>query len=230
MATVANVPGLDRDRLCAVAEALGRFALEHCNESSVEGLFVRRPHSRRMACMRSFTQFFEYESLLQIEAAWSRWHGCDDLIILKTHEGHDMKYSYKLQQGLSPAELFFWIVVDKTLQQLGGSDVATAFAIVAGQPIIPTRAKVGGATRGTSIASVVSRRILNIDLKMRLPMITGSSIRGLRIALTKNLGAFVGRSVPVVGWVIVANDVVQIFFKSVLTYNSMVSPEDRLVS
>ena len=88
----------------------------------------------------------------------------------------------------------------------------------------------GGATRGTSIASVVSRRILNIDLKMRLPMITGSSIRGLRIALTKNLGAFVGRSVPVVGWVIVANDVVQIFFKSVLTYNSMVSPEDRLVS
>lgn len=30
-----------------------------------------------------------------------------------------MEYSYKLQQGLSPAELFFWIVVDKTLEQLG---------------------------------------------------------------------------------------------------------------
>ena len=99
-----------------------------------------------------------------------------------------MEYSYELQQGLSPAELFFWIVVDKTLEQLGASDVAAAFAVVAGQPIIPTKAKVGGATRGTSIASVVSRKVLNIDLKTRLPMITGSSIKNLRIAFTKNLG------------------------------------------
>lgn len=137
-------------------------------------------------------------------------------------------YHYKQQANLSCSELFFWIVVDKTLEQLGVQDIGAVFAILAGQPIIPTRAKVGGATKGTSIASVVSRQILNHDLKIRLPMLTGSSIKTLRIALTKNLGAFVGRTVPVVGWVILANDAMWIMWNSVTTYNAIASPEDRI--
>ncbi|MDD5366637.1 MAG: hypothetical protein PHR30_14965 [Gallionellaceae bacterium] len=137
-------------------------------------------------------------------------------------------YYYNQQANLSCSELFFWIAVDKTMEQLGVKDVGAVFAILAGQPIIPTRAKVAGATKGTSVASIVSRRILNYDLKVRLPMLTGASIKTLRIALTKNLGAFVGRSVPVVGWLIVANDVVRITWNTVTTYNAMVSPEDRL--
>jgi hypothetical protein len=137
-------------------------------------------------------------------------------------------YSYNQQFNLSGAELFFWITVDKTLEQLGVEDIGAVVAILAGQPIIPTRAKVGGATKGTSIASIASRQILNYDLKVRLPMLTGSSIKTLRIALTKNLGAFVGRTIPVVGWFIVANDVVLITWNTVRTYNSIVSLEDRV--
>jgi hypothetical protein len=137
-------------------------------------------------------------------------------------------YSYNQQINLSGAELFFWITVDKTLEQLGVEDIGAVVAILAGQPIIPTRAKVGGATKGTSIASIASRQILNYDLKVRLPMLTGSSIKTLRIALTKNLGAFVGRTIPVVGWFIVANDVVLITWNTVRTYNSIVSLEDRV--
>jgi hypothetical protein len=137
-------------------------------------------------------------------------------------------YSYQDQINLSGTELFFWVTVDKTLEQLGVEDIGAVFAILAGQPIIPTRAKVGGATKGTSVASVVSRRILNYDLKIRLPMLTGSSIKTLRIALTKNLGAFVGRTIPVVGWFIIANDVVRITWNAVTTYNSIVSLEDRV--
>lgn len=138
-------------------------------------------------------------------------------------------YDYKQQFNLSCSELFFWIAVDETLEQLGVEHVGAAFAILAGQPIVPTRAKFGGATKGTSVASVVSRHVLNYDLKWRLPMLTGSSLSTLRFSLTRNLGAFVGRTVPVVGWVIVGNDVVRIIWNTVATYNAIVSPEDRLV-
>jgi hypothetical protein len=108
-------------------------------------------------------------------------------------------------------------------------DVAAAFAILAGQPLLPTRSKFGGATKGTSIASIASRQVLNYDLKFRLPTLTGASLSTLRISLTRNLGAFVGRSVPVVGWVIVAHDVVQIMWNTVATFNCLVLPEDRLM-
>ena len=59
-------------------------------------------------------------------------------------------------------------------------------------------------------------------------MITGSSITGLRIALTKNLGAFIGRSVPGVGWVILTYDITQIMWKTISTYNNYVFQNDRI--
>jgi hypothetical protein len=137
-------------------------------------------------------------------------------------------YYYEQHANLSCNELFFWIAVDKTLGQLGVKDIGAVFAILAGQPMIPTRAKFGGATAGTSVASIVSRQLLDYELKTRLPTITGSSIKTLRIALTTNLGAFVGRAVPVVGWFILANDVVQIMWATVTTYNTLASADDRL--
>ena len=139
-------------------------------------------------------------------------------------------YSYNQQLDLSASELFVWITVDKTLERLGATDVDAVFAIVVGQPIISTRAKIGGAIKGTSIASIAGRRLLNYDLKYRLPMITGASIRTLRISLTRNLGAFVGRAVPVVGWIVLANDVAHIMWNAVSTCNAMVVPEDRLLA
>jgi hypothetical protein len=139
-------------------------------------------------------------------------------------------YHYKSQVNLSRIELFFWIAVDKTLQQLGVTDVGAVAAILLGQPMIGTRGKPIGATRGTSIASLACRQALNYELKFRLPMITGSSITTLRIALTKNLGAFVGRSVPVVGWVILAYDVSRIMWNTVSTYNFYVEQDDRIAA
>jgi len=66
-----------------------------------------------------------------------------------------MSYCYNGMSGLSAGELFFWIMADKALQQLGVQDVAAMFAIIAGQPILPTRGKFSGATKGTSVVSVV---------------------------------------------------------------------------
>ncbi|MEL6476161.1 MAG: hypothetical protein AAFR17_02445 [Pseudomonadota bacterium] len=139
-----------------------------------------------------------------------------------------MAYCYNGMDDLSAGELFFWIMVDKAQEHLGVEDLAAMFAVIAGQPILKTRGKFAGATKGTSVASVVARRTLNYDLKRRiLPTITNQSIRQLRIIFTRNIGTFVGRTVPVVGWVILAYDVAAITAATVSEYNRRVDAGDR---
>jgi hypothetical protein len=140
----------------------------------------------------------------------------------------ESRYHYKDLNNLSTSELFIWIAVDQTMSQLGVGDYVAVLAVLAGQPIIPTRAKPLGATKGTSFASAISRRFLHQQMPFRLPTLTNLSLRTLRPVMTNNLGAFVGRTVPVVGWVILAYDVSQIMIKTVSTYNRLVMPEDRL--
>ncbi|WP_408631183.1 STM2901 family protein [Methylocaldum marinum] len=93
---------------------------------------------------------------------------------------------------------------------------------------MPTRGKFAGATKGTSVASVVSRRLIKHQLPFALPTLTGASLSTLKITFTKSLGAFVGRLVPGVGWAILTYDVVQIIRNSVFQYNLRALKEDRL--
>lgn len=137
-------------------------------------------------------------------------------------------YSYNGLYNLSPERLFFWILLDEIKKQFGIDDIGALLAIVSGQPFFPTRGKFGGATPGTSLASLAARSALNVDLPFRLPMITGATIRTLRIAFTRNLGAFVGRSIPIIGEVMLAKDAGEIMWRTVHTYNSLVKPADRL--
>jgi hypothetical protein len=44
-----------------------------------------------------------------------------------------------------------------------------------------------------------------------------------------NLGAFVGRAVPVLGWVILANDVSTIGYRTLRNYNTIARPEDKIL-
>jgi len=137
-------------------------------------------------------------------------------------------YDYKDLTNITREELFVWIAIDQVLEQFSGMDIAAAAAVLSGQPFLPTRAKFGGATPGTSPASVLSRKLLNKNMAFRMPMITGNSIKTLRIATTKNLGAWVGRSVPIVGWLILAYDVEEIIRKIIVSYNQIAIGEDKL--
>lgn len=137
-------------------------------------------------------------------------------------------YDYQELTDITREELFAWIAIDQVLEQFTGVDIAAAAAVLSGQPFIPTRAKFAGATPRTSAASVISRKILNNQMPFRLPMITGKSISTLKIAFTKNLGAFVGRSVPVVGWIVLAYDVEEIIRKTSQKYNAMAIGKDKL--
>ncbi|WP_415495494.1 STM2901 family protein [Acetobacter sp.] len=137
-------------------------------------------------------------------------------------------YSYNGLYGLNAERLFMWIVIDTTKEQLGIDDIVGAIAIISGQPVISTRGKPSGATKGTSVASLASRRAIDVQLPFRLPMFAGKSLFTLRIAMTRHLGAWVGRTIPFVGYVIMAKDVTEIILKSVRRYNALVKPEDKM--
>ncbi|HEF5870282.1 TPA: hypothetical protein SAY52_000847 [Burkholderia cenocepacia] len=47
-------------------------------------------------------------------------------------------------------------------------------------------------------------------------------------ASTKNLGAWVGRTIPVIGEVFLAADAAVIMFNTVRRYNAVAKPEDRV--
>ncbi|MET3214591.1 UNVERIFIED_ORG: hypothetical protein ABIC48_002335 [Burkholderia territorii] len=126
-------------------------------------------------------------------------------------------------------ELFFLVFIDETCKELGVDDVAAVVAIVAGQNWMPTRAKPFCTTPGTSVASILSRKYLDYDLKKKiLPTLTNASVKRLKFILVRNIGVFVGRAVPVVGWVIAAKDVTTISIRSVSRYNALVKPEDKV--
>nr|WP_322094629.1 hypothetical protein [Paraburkholderia bannensis] len=138
-------------------------------------------------------------------------------------------YQYGIHKNLTPPELFFLIAVDETCEELGVSDAVAVASVLAGQNWLPTRAKPLGATPGTSVASRLSRRFLDYDIKWRiLPTLTNGSVRQLKILMTRNIGKFVGRAVPVVGWAIAAHDVTTISIRSVRHYNRLVKQEDRI--
>ena len=138
-------------------------------------------------------------------------------------------YFYAGMPNLSASELFFWVMVDETMKQLGVQDIGATVAILSGMPILNTRQKPAGAIKGTSIASVSARKLLSINLHHRmLPTIVGKNIRTLKIVLVNNLGAFVGRTVPIVGWIILAYDVSQIAYNTCTHYNLIAKGRDKL--
>ncbi|AZQ50385.1 STM2901 family protein [Burkholderia cenocepacia] len=138
-------------------------------------------------------------------------------------------YAFGTHRDLTPMELFFLVFIDETCKELGVDDVAAVVAIVAGQNWMPTRAKPFGTTPGTSVASILSRKYLDYDLKKKiLPTLTNASVKRLKFILVRNIGVFVGRAVPVVGWVIAAKDGTMISIRSVSRYNSLVKPEDKV--
>lgn len=120
-------------------------------------------------------------------------------------------------------------MVEETCKALGVEDIAALIAILTGQPVLPTRGKFGGATKGTSIASRVSRALFDYDLERNiLPTLSNKSILTLRFRMVNNLGVFIGRWTPLVGWAVTAYDVVKISVLTILHYNQLVKPEDQI--
>ncbi|WP_221622562.1 MULTISPECIES: hypothetical protein [unclassified Burkholderia] len=68
-------------------------------------------------------------------------------------------YYYYGMDNLTAGELFFWIMVDESMNQLGVDDAVSVGMILLGKNNLSTRVKPGGAIKGTSRASQFSRRV-----------------------------------------------------------------------
>lgn len=68
-------------------------------------------------------------------------------------------YFYDGSSNLSAGELFFWIMVDETLDHFGISDIAAVAGIYLGSNSVTVAGKLAGATPGTSVASIYSRKL-----------------------------------------------------------------------
>lgn len=148
-------------------------------------------------------------------------------VCMDTVEALNGTYFYKGICNISAGELFFWILLDKIEEQFGGiEDALTISCIILGLPILKTRNKPYGTTAGTSIASKYLRQYLNVELPVRLPTLTEASIATLKPKYVTNLGAFVGRGLPVIGWTLVASDLAQICYKTLKMYNTIAHKKD----
>ncbi|HED2261650.1 TPA: hypothetical protein R4Y10_005090, partial [Klebsiella aerogenes] len=128
----------------------------------------------------------------------------------------------------SSHELLFWIFLDTAAIHFGVDDIMTIALIMLGQPIKNTRTKPGGATKGTSILSHELRKVFHNDLKVRLPTLTNQSIRNLRWSYVTNLGAFVGRWIPILGIIYLTGDVIYVSIKATTRYNAIARGDDKL--
>jgi len=140
-------------------------------------------------------------------------------------------YHYYGMVNLTAGELFFWIMVDETMNQMGVDDAVSVGLILLGRSNLPTRAKPSDAIQGTSRASKYSRRVFQkaqFPFGWRFPTLVGGPVRNLKIRLVGNIGTFVGRTIPVLGWVILVSDISIIVSKTVAHYNRVAREGDRL--
>jgi RHS repeat-associated protein len=98
--------------------------------------------------------------------------------------------------------------------QFGIGELAELAAVAAGQPIAGTKPFVTpGSSRGTSLAGKAADAIFGAKKFSRsVPTIVGGpgTGRALAIAGTRSVARFAGRAVPIVGWVLLAYDGVNI--------------------
>lgn len=139
----------------------------------------------------------------------------------------DNTYKYG-DRDVTPQELYLCLMIEESVKQLDIDDVEAVAMIILGRPLVATRGKFRFATKNTSVASVICRLLFDVKLSIRMPSITGTSLVTLRISWTNNLGAFIGRTVPYIGWTIAVYDVITINPKTMMHYNSLVRPEDQI--
>lgn len=128
--------------------------------------------------------------------------------------------------------MLFIIFCENTANQLGVQDFGAIVSIASGLNISLTRGKFKGATPGTSYASRGSRKIFGnakFPWGIELPSIIGGYPPStLKPIMTRKIGTFVGRAVPVVGWVILTSDVSQITWRTARDYNCIVRKKDKI--
>ncbi|MGB9095813.1 STM2901 family protein [Erwinia sp.] len=143
-------------------------------------------------------------------------------------------YFYAGRSNLTAGELLFMIFCEKTVDQfgLGLADFGAVVAILSGRNDLTTRTKPGNALEGTSHASKTSRKVfknMKFPFGKKLPTwIGGYTPWTVKRRMTAKIGTFVGRTIPLLGNVIIAADVSQIIYYATRDYNMIARGDDKI--
>lgn len=151
---------------------------------------------------------------------------------MDTTEQLNGTYFYAGYGNLTAGELFFMVFCEQFADQLGFDDFAAIGALLSGANALPTRTKPKDALKGTSYASVYARKIFGkrkIPFGRALPTwIGGYTPWTVRRKMVRNISTWVGRTIPLLGEILIAKDVTEICYFSVIKYNHIARKEDRI--
>ncbi|MFC3947791.1 STM2901 family protein [Serratia entomophila] len=139
-------------------------------------------------------------------------------------------YFYKGYSNLNPQQLF-WLVWVDAFSQHAGLEISASAMILAGYPFLGTRGKPSPATKGTSIASVVSRRLIpdiHLPPGVVIPTLVGRSLKDLHVSYTNKVRTAIGRNIPWIGYAMAAYTVHAISRDVKETYNRVARSEHRI--
>lgn len=143
-------------------------------------------------------------------------------------------YFYAGKSNLTAGELLFMIFCENTVDQfgLGIADFGAVVALYSGMNNQTTRGKPRTAIEGTSRASKKVREVFNqvkFPFGIQLPTwIGGYTPWTVKRRMVAKIGTFVGRTIPLVGELIILSDISQIIYRSIRDYNIIARGNDKI--
>jgi hypothetical protein len=141
-------------------------------------------------------------------------------------------YFYAGKSNLTASELFFMIFCETTANHFGIDDVVAVVALYSGVNNQTTRQKPRGAKEGTSQVSKAMRKYFKtakFPFGIKLPTwVGGYTPWTAERRMVAKISTFLGRTIPLVGEVILFSDVCQISYCSVRDYNRIARGHDKL--
>lgn len=141
-------------------------------------------------------------------------------------------YFYAGRSNLNATELFFMIFCETFSDHFGIDDVAAVVGLLSGVNDQKTRQKPRTARAGTSRISKASRRFFKqakFPFGIKLPTwIGGYTPWTVERRMVRKVSTWVGRTIPLIGEVILLVDVSQITWCTIRDYNIIARSSDKL--
>lgn len=141
-------------------------------------------------------------------------------------------YFYAGRSNVNASELFFMVFVMNTAKHFGIVDVAAVVALYSGINDQTTRAKPINAVPVTSRVSKSVRGLLKntmFPFGIKMPTwIGGYTPWTVKLKMVRKVSTFVGRTIPLIGEVILIADVSRITYCSLRDYNFIARGDDKL--
>ena len=142
------------------------------------------------------------------------------------------RYFYAGRSNLTAAELFFMIFCETTADHFGIQDVAAVAGLSGGINDQTTRTKPRDVIEGTSRLSKRVRKVFGnkmFPFGIKLPTwIGGYTPWTIKRKMVRKIDTFVGRTIPLVGEVILLVDVSQITWCAIRDYNRIARGNEQL--